>query len=61
MQGTLTEGGRPSTYDLLVKIACFVKKGKNIYNLKMSLSKLVSTRRAMVQSLSLQLGFLAVT
>jgi hypothetical protein len=36
VQGSLTEGGRPSRDDLLVKIACFVKKGKNIFNLKMS-------------------------
>jgi hypothetical protein len=29
-QGILTEGGRLSTVDLLVKVACFVKKENNI-------------------------------
>jgi hypothetical protein len=34
-QGLLTEGGRLSTVDLLIKIACFVEKKNNISNLKM--------------------------
>ncbi len=49
--------GRFSTVDLLIKIGCFVKKGKYSFSLKNSLSKLVSTRRLMVLSLPLQWGF----
>jgi hypothetical protein len=30
-QGTLTEGGRFSTVDLLMKVACFVPKVNNIF------------------------------
>jgi len=44
--------GRPSTVDLLFKVACFVKKANNIFGIKMSCSKLVSTRRSTVLSLS---------
>jgi hypothetical protein len=29
LQGTIAEGGRHSTVDLLIKIGCFVKKEKN--------------------------------
>ncbi len=35
-QGILANGVRLSTVDLLIKVACFVKKGDNIYNLKRS-------------------------
>jgi hypothetical protein len=36
-QGILTEAGRlSSTVDLLIKLACFVKKLNNIFNLKRS-------------------------
>jgi hypothetical protein len=37
----------------LLKVACFVKKKNNIFNVKTIWSKLVSTRRSTVQSLSL--------
>jgi len=40
-----------STVDLLIKVACYVKKKNNIFNIKMSLSKLVTTRRSTVLSL----------
>ncbi len=49
-QGRLT-GGRLITVDLLIKVACFVKK---IYNINISLSKLDSTRRSTVLSLPVQ-------
>jgi hypothetical protein len=35
-QGMLTERGRLSTVDLLIKMACFVKKDTNTFNLKTS-------------------------
>ncbi len=35
LQGTLTGRGRLSTVDLLIKVACFVKKN-HILNIKMS-------------------------
>jgi hypothetical protein len=41
--------GKLSTVDLLVKIA-FLQNGKNIFNIKISLSELVSTRRSTVLS-----------
>jgi hypothetical protein len=31
-QGILTEGGRLSTADLLIEVACFVTKVNNIFN-----------------------------
>ncbi len=37
--------GRLSTVNLLIKVACFVKMMINIFDIKMSLSKLVCTRR----------------
>jgi hypothetical protein len=40
-----------STVDLLIKAACFVEKGNNIFNIKTSQSELVSTRRSTVLSL----------
>ena len=52
-QGILLRGGL-SSVDLLIKVACFVKKENIIFNLKMSRSKLVCTRRSTVLSLSLQ-------
>jgi hypothetical protein len=42
-------GGRLSTVDLRIKIACIVKTENNIFNLKMSRSKLVSTRWAFLK------------
>jgi hypothetical protein len=36
IQGALTQKGRLSTVDLLIKVAWFVKKVKNIFNIKMS-------------------------
>jgi hypothetical protein len=41
-------GDRLSTVDLLLKVACFVKKENNSFNVKMSWFKLVSTRRSTV-------------
>ncbi len=46
-------GGRLCTVDLLIKVACLVKKAKNIFNLQWSWSKLVSTRRSTILSPSL--------
>ncbi len=40
--------GRLSTVDLLIKVACFVKKVNNIIYTWMSWAKLVSTRRSTV-------------
>ncbi len=42
---------------ILIKVACFVTKVKSIFNIKMSRSKLISSRRSTVLSLPLQLGF----
>jgi hypothetical protein len=52
-QGTLTEG-RLSTVDLRINVACFVVKVNNIFNIKSSRSKLVSTRRSNVPNLPLR-------
>jgi hypothetical protein len=52
--GRLTEGGRLSTVDLHIKVACFARKVKNVCNIKSSLSKLVCTRKAFVLRLPLQ-------
>jgi hypothetical protein len=46
------------TVDLLVKVTCFVQKAHNIFNIKGSLSRLFSTRRSTVPSVSLLQGFL---
>jgi hypothetical protein len=46
--------GRLSTVDLLVKMACFVKKGENIFSVKSSSIELVSARRSIVLILPLQ-------
>ncbi len=40
-----------STVDPVIRVACFVKKENNIFNIKMSRSELVSTRRSTVLSL----------
>ncbi len=45
------------TVDLLIKVACFVQKVKNIFNIKRTRSKIVSTRRSTVLSLPLQWDF----
>jgi hypothetical protein len=42
---------------LLIKLACFVKKGNNICNIKSSLYKLVCKRRSTVLSLPHLRGF----
>jgi len=52
--GNTNWGGRLSTVDLLIKVACFVKKANAFFNIKRSWSKRVSTRRSTVLSLSLQ-------
>ncbi len=44
-------GGRLSTVDLLIKVACFVIKINNIFNLKTRRSTRVRTRRSTVLSL----------
>jgi hypothetical protein len=46
--------GRPSTVNLLLKVAHAVKKLKNVCNIKNSRSKLVSTRRSTILSLPFQ-------
>jgi hypothetical protein len=51
----LTEG--EGTIDLLIKVARFISMVNNIFNMKRNRSKLVSTRRSTVLSLSLQLVF----
>jgi len=48
-----------STMYLLIKEACFCKKVYNIFNMKRSWSKLVSTRRSTVLNLLLKRDFLA--
>ncbi len=48
-QGTLTTLGRPSTVDLLIKVACFV------FDIKSSWSKLVSARWSTVSKWTLSL------
>ncbi len=50
--GTFTEQ-EDSRVDLLVKIACFVKEEENIFSIKSSCYKLVSSRRSIVQTLPL--------
>jgi hypothetical protein len=49
--------GRLSTVDLFIEVACFVDKVNNIFIIKSSRSKLVSTRRSTVLSPPLQLVF----
>jgi hypothetical protein len=49
--------GRLSTGDLLIKIGCFIKKGKYSFSVKNSRSEPVSTRRSTVLILPLQLVF----
>ena len=46
--------GRLSMADLLIKVACFVKKVNNVCIIIGTSSKLVNKRRSTVQSLSLQ-------
>ncbi len=53
-QGILPERGRSNTVDLLIKDDCFVKRVLNIFNTKMSCSKLVRTRRSSVLNLPLR-------
>jgi hypothetical protein len=52
-QGTLTEGEGSVSVDLLIKVACFVKKVNNVYNIKSSSYRLVITTRSTVLSLPL--------
>jgi hypothetical protein len=59
-QGILTEGEGSVQLTSSLKVACFVKKEYNIFNIKMSWSKLVSTRRPSVLSLSPQQDFPAL-
>jgi hypothetical protein len=48
-------GGRLSTVDLLITVSCFVKNVFNIFNIKRCWSRLISTWRSSVFSLSLSL------
>jgi hypothetical protein len=51
-QGILTKGkGSIQLVDLLIRVASFVNKTKNIFNLKRSSSNLVSTRMSAVLNL----------
>ncbi len=52
--------GELSTVDLLVKIACFIKRKNIFFRIKNSWSELVSTRRSTVLRLPLQKGFLVL-
>ncbi len=55
------EGSVVGMVDLsLIKVACFVTKVNNIFKIKSSRSKLVSTNRPDVLILPLQYGFLAI-
>jgi len=56
-KGNTYWGGRLSTVDLTFKVVCFAKNMNNIFNIKRSWSKLVSTRRSTVLSLFLQWDF----
>jgi len=49
--GITNWGGRLSTVDLPFKVTCFVKNVNNIFNIKWSWSKLVSSRRSNVPTL----------
>jgi hypothetical protein len=49
--GITNWGGRLSTIDLPFKVTCFVKNVNNIFNIKWSWSKLVSSRRSNVPTL----------
>ncbi len=49
--GNTNWGGRLNTIDPLIKVSCFVKKVNDIFNIKSSWCKLVSTRRSTVLSL----------
>jgi len=44
--------GRLSTDDLLIEVACFVAEVNNVCKIKMSYSKLLSTRRSIVSNRS---------
>ncbi len=55
-QGILTKGGRLSTVALLIEVACFVKMVNNIFNIKWTQTKLVSTKRSIVLKPSLSGG-----
>ncbi len=55
--GNTNQRGRLSTLDLLIKLGCFISKVNNVFNLKSSCTKLVSTRRSTVLILPLQRGF----
>ncbi len=56
-QGILTdwEGSILNTFDLLIKVACFVNKVNYTFNTKTNWSKLVGTRRSSVLSFPLEL------
>jgi hypothetical protein len=45
IQGTLTQKGRLSTVDLLIKVASLVKKVNNIFNIEMSLLNASTTEK----------------
>jgi hypothetical protein len=46
--------GRLSTVDLLIRVGCFVQEVSNIFSMKSSFFKRVSTRRSTVLILPLQ-------
>ncbi len=50
--------GMLSTVDLLINVACFVTQVNNIFHIKSSCSKLVSTRRSSVLSIPFSKGFI---
>jgi hypothetical protein len=54
--GSSMSQGTFSEVDLFVKLACFVKRRNNIFNIKNRSSELVNTRRSNVHSLPLQKG-----
>ncbi len=61
VQCIITEGGRLSTVDLIMKVASFEDNVNNIFSVKRSLSKHVRTRGSTVLSLSPQLDFPALS
>jgi hypothetical protein len=59
--GNTNWSGRLSPVHLLIKVACFVIRVKDIFNLKSSWPRLVSTRRSIVLNLPIQQGFIGKT
>jgi len=57
LPGNANLGGRLLIIDLVIKIACCVKRISNIFTIKRNWSELVSTKRSRVPSLPLQHDF----